>query len=207
MTEDNNMNNNLNISGNLDPEVLETLKAMSTPDSPEFEQLQQFWNKFGAEGMLEFHRAHDECPVDAFIAHLKSGSDPKKMGKWVMSALARSEVYLAFIDDREVCSLNAPGGGLVVMVFTRPCHGERFAKEYHFMKLTIRKAKLRDLFLVMVPGKSFSMHVNPEPNNGMFQINFKKDMVDYMYNLAIYDDDEILRHWTETGNNPYQSRY
>ena len=187
------MNNDKNNPDEVDPELLEMMNSACDPDSPEFGQLLQFWDKFGATGMLEMNRATEECPIDALIAQANCGSCPPKMLYEIITALGTSEVYLIYYNDNnKICVAKVPGAGLIVMVFTRESHANKFTSE---------------LFITILPRVYFSMHINPEEGGGMFEIVISQDMVNFLYNISFHDPEALERFIASTGKTPDQIRY
>lgn len=202
------MNDNPRIPDNINPEILKMVDSMCAPNSAEFEQAHQFFDKFGAEGYLEIMRAHDECPVDALISSINSGFRSPENVKLMMEELANTEVYLIFDSSDEPWFFMKPSPReLIVMIFTRECHVKTFMEENDFDGWIPKKVSVADLFLKIFPERKYTLHVNFKEGGGMFEIILRAHMVNFLYNIAFHDTESIRRLWAETGKDPYQIRY
>lgn len=196
-------NDNQQIPEGMDPETLDMINSLCDPS--ELERFKQFSDKIGAAGMLDLIRAETECPVDALIASVNSGSRTPKLRSRMMKALAASEVFIIYCDDKP--SVMPTQKGLVVFVFTRESHINKFIDDNISVTVTTKKVSIADLFLTILPERYFTMHVNPDEGRGIFEIVIPSDMVDLLYNLSVHGDEAIRRFCVETGKGPDQLRY
>ncbi len=198
-------NDNQQFLQGLDPETLEIFNSF-TPDSPEFVGMQQFFNKFGAKGMREYGRTDNECPIDSLIVYYNCGHRAAKSIPEIIIALVKSKCFMVYSDDRPLV-LPTQNSELVVAIFTRESHVNKFINENMPETVTAREVSMADLFLKILPNRHFTLHINPEEGGGMFEIVLPPNVVNFLYNLTIHGGVETRRLCVETGKNPDELRF
>jgi hypothetical protein len=168
----------------------------------EYRQLKEKSEKEGyidpidANAMMEEHRLAKECPIDYLISEINSGANPAKE---MISELSQSEVFIFHVGG-EPLILPTARDGLIVYIFTRASHANRFREEFPAPEIvTITKVSMKQLFMNVFPNQFFSLHVNPSSSSRQFQIQFPQMFVNEIYNLAIHGEEGVKEHRLATG--------